>query len=231
MTPTTTPAPSRREQLKARQQAETQRDKRRRTWTRIVGAAVTLIVAAVVGYGLWTAIPEQGDTQRLAPDFTLTTTAGTSVTLSDLRPNPVLIYFNEGAGLRLLHHADGRDREEPRIRRGGHRGAAHRHEQRRPDPARHAAVRRHHPLSPRRRHRVQGLRRPRQGHAPRACPDTASSSSTATASNAGTATTPPCGSTRKNSSTRSPRASGEVTGWDVSFGPSAPRRLQLTGTA
>ena len=98
MTPTTTPAPSRREQLKARQQAETQRDKRRRTWTRIIGALVTVIVVAVVGYGLWTAIPEQGDTQRLAPDFTLTTTAGTSVTLSDQRPNPVLIYFNEGAG-------------------------------------------------------------------------------------------------------------------------------------
>ena len=57
-----------------------------------------MIVVAVVGYGLWTAIPEQGDTQRLAPDFTLTTTAGTSVTLSDQRPNPVLIYFNEGAG-------------------------------------------------------------------------------------------------------------------------------------
>ena len=98
MTPTTTPEPSRREQLKARQQAETQRDKRRRTWTRVVGGAVTLIAAAVVGYGLWTAIPEQGDTQRLAPDFTLTTTAGATVTLSDLRPSPVLIYFNEGAG-------------------------------------------------------------------------------------------------------------------------------------
>ena len=91
---TSTPAPSRREQLKARQQAETQRS----TWIRILGGAVTLIVLAVVGYGLWTAVPEQGDTQRLAPDFTLTTTAGTAVTLSALRPHPVLIYFNEGAG-------------------------------------------------------------------------------------------------------------------------------------
>ena len=94
MTPTRTLAPSRREQLKARQQAETQRS----TWIRILGGAVTLIVLAVVGYGLWTAVPEQGDTQRLAPDFTLTTTAGTAVTLSALRPHPVLIYFNEGAG-------------------------------------------------------------------------------------------------------------------------------------
>ena len=97
MTPKAAPA-SRREHLKARQQAETQRDTKRLAWTRIIGAAATLIVAAVVGYGMWTAVPEQGDSQRLAPDFTLTTTAGTSVTLSDLRPKPVLIYFNEGAG-------------------------------------------------------------------------------------------------------------------------------------
>ncbi|KYF82898.1 redoxin, partial [Sorangium cellulosum] len=95
---TTNPAPSRREQLKARQEAETRRDTKRRTWSRIIGGVVTLIVVVVVGYGLWTAIPEQGDTQRLAPDFTLTTTAGATVTLSDLRPSPVLIYFNEGAG-------------------------------------------------------------------------------------------------------------------------------------
>ena len=94
----TTPPTSRREQLKARQQAEAQRDRSRRTWTRSLGALVVVAVLAVVGYGLWTARPEQGDTQRLAPDFTLTTTAGTTVTLSDLRPNPVLIYFNEGAG-------------------------------------------------------------------------------------------------------------------------------------
>ena len=94
MTPTRTLAPSRREQRAAREKAETQRS----TWIRILGGAVTLIVLAVVGYGLWTAVPEQGDTQRLAPDFTLTTTAGTAVTLSALRPHPVLIYFNEGAG-------------------------------------------------------------------------------------------------------------------------------------
>ncbi len=94
MTPTRTLAPSRREQRAAGEKAETQRS----TWIRILGGAVTLIVLAVVGYGLWTAVPEQGDTQRLAPDFTLTTTAGTAVTLSALRPHPVLIYFNEGAG-------------------------------------------------------------------------------------------------------------------------------------
>ncbi|MHA6525745.1 peroxiredoxin family protein [Tessaracoccus sp. G1721] len=98
MTPSDTTTPSRREQLQQRRQAEAHRDKTRRAWTRIIGGAVTLIVLAVVGYGLWTAVPEQGDTQRRAPDFTLSTTAGTTVNLSDLRPQPVLIYFNEGAG-------------------------------------------------------------------------------------------------------------------------------------
>ena len=98
MTPTRTLAPSRREQRAAREKAERHRDTQRSTWIRILGGAVTLLVLAAVGYGLWTAVPEQGDAQRLAPDFTHTTTAGTAVTLSDLRPNPVLIYFNEGAG-------------------------------------------------------------------------------------------------------------------------------------
>lgn len=98
MTPTTNHTPSRREQLHARREAESRRDRKRRIWTGIIGALVTSMVLVVTGYGLWTAVPEQGDTERLAPDFTLTTTAGTTVTLSDLRPNPVLIYFNEGAG-------------------------------------------------------------------------------------------------------------------------------------
>ena len=98
MTPTRTLGASRREPRAAREKAERHRDTQRSTWIRILGGAVTLIVLAVVGYGLWTAVPEQGDTQRLAPDFTLTTTAGTAVTLSALRPHPVLIYFNEGAG-------------------------------------------------------------------------------------------------------------------------------------
>lgn len=67
-------------------------------WIRAIGALVAVVIIAVTGYGLWSALPESGDTQHLAPDFTLTTTTGETVTLSELRPSPVILYFNEGAG-------------------------------------------------------------------------------------------------------------------------------------
>lgn len=71
------------------------RTRRRRRWIGVVGAAIVL---ALVGYGLWSAAPDGGDTAITAPDFTLPTTDGGSVTLSALRGKPVIIYFNEGAG-------------------------------------------------------------------------------------------------------------------------------------
>ncbi|MBB1482333.1 peroxiredoxin family protein [Tessaracoccus sp. MC1865] len=70
----------------------------RLVWIRALGALTTVVILAVTGYGLWTAVPESGDTEHRAPDFTLTTTTGESVTLSELRPSPVILYFNEGAG-------------------------------------------------------------------------------------------------------------------------------------
>lgn len=95
MTRTQAPNPSsRRAQLHQTQQHE----QRRRVRMRLLAAIGTALVLAVVGYGLWTAIPSHGDTDKTAPDFTLTTTAGTTVSLSSLRGKPVLLYFNEGAG-------------------------------------------------------------------------------------------------------------------------------------
>ncbi|MGC4153956.1 MAG: peroxiredoxin family protein [Propionicimonas sp.] len=69
--------------------------RRLRRWLAVVGAA---IVVALIGYGLWSAAPTGGDTATTAPDFTLSTTAGGTVTLSALRGKPVILYFNEGAG-------------------------------------------------------------------------------------------------------------------------------------
>lgn len=86
--------PTRRAQLRA---AQAKRDARRRL-RRWIGAVAALAAAAIIGFGLWTALPTGGVATGTAPDFTLRTTAGTTVTLSALRGKPVVLYFNEGAG-------------------------------------------------------------------------------------------------------------------------------------
>src|SRR5450830_1997054 len=60
-------------------------------------AGLVMIVALVVA-GLLSARPTQSSDARLAPDFTLPTSDGRSVSLSSLRGSPVLLYFSEGAG-------------------------------------------------------------------------------------------------------------------------------------
>jgi len=57
-----------------------------------------LVLVGVAAFGLWRARPQQNDTQAQAPSFSLKTTAGTTVSLSDYRGKPVVLYFNEGAG-------------------------------------------------------------------------------------------------------------------------------------
>ncbi|MBN9328123.1 MAG: redoxin domain-containing protein, partial [Cellulomonas sp.] len=80
--------------LKARVAAE-----RRHRITRIAAGVVgVLVVAGLVTAGLLSGRPTQDVATRMAPDFTLTATDGTSATLSALRGKPVLLYFSEGAG-------------------------------------------------------------------------------------------------------------------------------------
>ncbi|WP_263730553.1 peroxiredoxin family protein [Cellulomonas sp. SG140] len=57
-----------------------------------------LVVAGLVTAGLLSARPTQSVATRVAPDFTLKASDGTSVTLSELRGKPVVLYFSEGAG-------------------------------------------------------------------------------------------------------------------------------------
>jgi len=92
--------PRQTERMRLRQELAQAKAKKvkRRLITRIVIATAVIIVASLVVYGVWSARPTDSTAGGQAPAFTLKTTAGTTVSLSDYRGKPVLLYFNEGAG-------------------------------------------------------------------------------------------------------------------------------------
>jgi peroxiredoxin len=67
--------------------------RRRLLWTVAIIAVVGGLTAMMI-----TALPSSKTTSNAAPNFTLTTTAGQTVGLSQFRGKPVLLYFSEGAG-------------------------------------------------------------------------------------------------------------------------------------
>ena len=83
-----------RHELHARQRAAAAADKRRRNWRRWLGLSSALAVVAIVAGMLLTSQTTSATTSSPAPDFTLRTTADTTITLSALRGRPVLL----GAG-------------------------------------------------------------------------------------------------------------------------------------
>lgn len=87
-----------RQELHARQKAAATADKRRNRWKRWLSWTAALAVIAVIAGMLLTSQTTSATTSTTAPDFTLPTTADTTLTLSRLRGKNVLIYFNEGAG-------------------------------------------------------------------------------------------------------------------------------------
>ena len=89
---------TRRQELHARRRAAAAAEQRKRTRRRWLSWAAALAVVAVIAGMLITSQTTSATTSNLAPDFTLKTTSDTSVTLSELRGKPVLLYFNEGAG-------------------------------------------------------------------------------------------------------------------------------------
>ena len=58
----------------------------------------TLAVIGVIVAMMMSSRQETSSTSRVAPDFTLTDTSGTTVSLAALRGKNVLLYFSEGAG-------------------------------------------------------------------------------------------------------------------------------------
>lgn len=101
MSSTTHPRPTKheraREKASALKAAAAAAEQRRRR-IRIASLIAAIIAVGVVAYGLLTSQAESSTQARPAPDFTLPTTQGGTVTLSELRGTPVVLYFNEGAG-------------------------------------------------------------------------------------------------------------------------------------
>ncbi|WP_022908717.1 peroxiredoxin family protein [Aestuariimicrobium kwangyangense] len=90
--------------LTARETLRNQRameDAHRARWrlvSRVATVVVLVVIAGLVTVGLLNSRATDSSVSRQAPAFSLRTTAGTTVSLSDYRGKPVLLYFNEGAG-------------------------------------------------------------------------------------------------------------------------------------
>jgi peroxiredoxin len=89
---------SSREHINALRAAKVQQEQRRRRRTRFASVGATLAVIGVIVAMMLTSRQETSATTRVAPDFTLTDTSGTQVSLAGLRGKNVLLYFSEGAG-------------------------------------------------------------------------------------------------------------------------------------
>lgn len=78
---------------------EAQVAERRRTMRERTGWVIALIVVgALITFALMSSRPETNTAAALASDFTLPTSDGESVALADFAGQPVILYFNEGAG-------------------------------------------------------------------------------------------------------------------------------------
>lgn len=88
-----------RELAAARARAAEQRAERRarlRTW--VLWGVGAVVVGVLVTAGLLSSRPTASSEVREAPPFTLPTSDGSEVSLADYRGEPVVLYFNEGAG-------------------------------------------------------------------------------------------------------------------------------------
>jgi peroxiredoxin len=100
----------------ARNRAAAATHPRRRRIAWIVGLLVGVVALTIA---LVSARPGSSSDVRPAPDFTLPRTDGTTVTLSDLRGGPVVLYFNEGAGCAACTAQMAEIEEEPGFAEAG----------------------------------------------------------------------------------------------------------------
>ena len=88
-----------REAIVTEQVSEKAKAARAHRWYRVgAWAGALILIGGLVTFGLLTSRPAASSAHRPAPDFSLSTTTGTTVSLSSFRGRPVILYFNEGAG-------------------------------------------------------------------------------------------------------------------------------------
>jgi len=103
------------EHINALRAAKVEQEQRKRLWVRLASVAATLAVIGVIVAMMMNSRQESTATTRVAPDFTLTDTSGTQVSLAALRGKNVLIYFSEGAGCEACITQMGLIEKDPRF--------------------------------------------------------------------------------------------------------------------
>ena len=95
------------------------RDRRRRLIITTASTALAVLVVAVVTAALLSSREVTATEAGPAPDFTLESTDGSTVSLSDFRGSPVILYFNEGAGCGSCLQQMGEIEKDPAFTEAG----------------------------------------------------------------------------------------------------------------
>src|SRR5665648_223474 len=103
------------EHISALRAAQAEQARRKKLWVRLASVGATLAVIGVIVAMMMTSGQESSAVTRVAPDFTLTDTSGTHVSLAALRGKNVLIYFSEGAGCEACITQMGIIEKDPRF--------------------------------------------------------------------------------------------------------------------
>lgn len=93
--------------------------RRRKLLITTASAAVVVLVLAVVAAALLSSREVTSTEAGPAPDFTLESTDGSSVSLADFRGSPVILYFNEGAGCGSCLQQMGEIEKDPAFAEAG----------------------------------------------------------------------------------------------------------------
>ena len=107
------------EHINALRAVQAEQERRRRWWIRAASLGATVAVIGVVVAMMLTSRQESSAATRVAPDFTLTDTSGTTVSLAALRGKDVLLYFSEGAGCQACLVQMGQIEKDPNIAAAG----------------------------------------------------------------------------------------------------------------